>query len=370
MVAKGKILYCASTISHLQNFHLPYIQALAKKGYAITICAEQKGSIPFAADFFLVPFCKKITSPENLKNIFKLYCYLKKERFAAISVHTTLAAVTVRAAILLLPNKKRPKIFYTCHGYLFSNKDGWRKWRYLLPEKICTAVTDVLMVMNQEDQDLAKHYSLYKEQIIMVPGMGVDFSRFDLSVEKSELRQKYDIAKDEVLFVFAGEFSHRKNQQQLIRSFAQVVKQIPKAKLILAGVGALWNDCKQQAKRLQIQDKIIFPGQVENIAALYYCCDICISASKIEGLPFNIMEAMYCGLPCIVSAVKGHQDLIQHGETGYLYESETELADYMLQLYKNFVLRQQVGQAAKQAVQQYDLQQVLPVIMGVYEENL
>ena len=103
-----------------------------------------------------MPFCKSITSPENVKNIFRLYHFFKQEKFTAINVHTTLAAAVVRAAVLLLPQKDRPKIFYTCHGYLFREKDGWRKWKYLLPEKICAYVTNVLLVMNQEDKRLAE----------------------------------------------------------------------------------------------------------------------------------------------------------------------------------------------------------------------
>lgn len=44
-----------------------------------------------------------------------------------------------------------------------------------------------------------------------------------------------------------------------------------------------------------------------------------VSASRSEGLPFNIMEAMYAGLPVAASAVKGHTDLIASGQTGLLY---------------------------------------------------
>ena len=366
----GKILYCASTVSHLQNFHLPYIKALAEQGYQITACAEQRADIPFITDFFVVPFCKSITSPENVKNIFRLYHFFKQEKFTAINVHTTLAAAVVRAAVLLLPQKDRPKIFYTCHGYLFREKDGWRKWKYLLPEKICAYVNNVLLVMNQEDKRLAEKYHLYQDKLFSIPGMGVDFTRFDTSVTQISLRHLYGITDHEVLFVFAGEFSSRKNQQQLVAAFARAAEQMPDAKLVLAGQGALLNDCRQQVQQLNLQDKVIFPGQVADMSALYHCCDVCISASRIEGLPFNIMEAMYCGLPCIVSKVKGHTDLVEHKQTGYLYETEAELAGYMVQLYKNADLRQQLGQTARQTVKRYALEQVQPVIMQVYEENL
>lgn len=81
------------------------------------------------------------------------------------------------------------------------------------------------------------------------------------------------------------------------------------------------------------------------------------------------MEAMYCELPCVASKIKGHKDLLHHGRTGYLYETEAELAAYMVQLYQDGTLRKQLGQNARQAVMLYRLDAVQPVIMQVYEEN-
>lgn len=369
-VEEKRILYCASTTNHLKNFHLPYIEALAQEGYQVTTCTESKELLLGATDFFIVPFCKSFFSLKNIQNIFRLHNFLKRDKFCTISVHTTLAAFIVRMAVFLLPKKQRPKVFYTCHGYLFSNKDGWHKWKYLIPEKMCAAVTDVLMVMNQEDEQLAEQYKLCYGKTYFIPGMGVDFTQFDVTVSKTELRRKNNIAKQDVLFVFAGEFSSRKNQKQLITAFMKAKNNMPYAKLILAGQGTLLNECTALVKQLQLEQSIYFAGYVEDISVLYQCCDVCVSSSKIEGLPFNIMEAMYCSLPCIASKVKGHEDLIQHGKTGYLYKSETEFANYMTQLYQNMELRQQLGQAAKQEVEKYRQQNVLPVIMQVYEENL
>ena len=155
-VTKGKILYCASTVSHLRNFHLPYMQGLQQRGYSITACVNEPCELPYVDDVAVVPFHKQITSTENVKNIFRVYQLLKQKQYTAISVHTTLAATVVRAAVLLMPKDKRPKVFNTCHGYLFGNNDGLKKWKYLLPEKLCANVTDVLMVMNDEDKVLAE----------------------------------------------------------------------------------------------------------------------------------------------------------------------------------------------------------------------
>ena len=369
-MANGKILYCASTMSHLQNFHQPYIQKLRNMGYQVVLCAEKENEQIPADGTIIVPFQKRMTSVKNLQNILQIRQILKREKFLAVSVHTTLAAAIVRAAILLLPRANRPKVFYTCHGYLFEDEGRLEKWKYLLPEKLCASVTDVLMVMNREDCQIAEKHRLYREKLFLIPGMGVKFRRFDLPQSKTKLRQQYGIADEEVLFVFAGEFSERKNQQMLISAFARAAGQMPKAKLVLAGKGALQDACRQQAAQLGIAEQIGFPGHVKNMPVLYHYCDVCISASKIEGLPFNIMEAMYCELPCIASRIKGHEDLLQHGQTGYLYETETELAAYMVQLYQDSALRKQLGQNARQAVMPYRLDIVQPTIMQVYEENL
>ena len=369
VVGQRKILYCASTTGHLKNFHLPYIQGLHQAGYTVIACADQPESIPDADDFLTVPFQKSITSLENVKNIFRLYRFLQQKPVTAISVHTTLAAAVARAAVLLLPKKRRPKVFYTCHGYLFDDTDRWRKWKYLLPEKICAAATDVLLVMNQRDKQLAGKYHLFLNKLVEIPGMGVDFSRVASTQTKQELRQQFGIADETVLFVFAGEFSARKNQQQLIKTFAEVARQMPAAKLILAGEGALLDYCKQQAQQLRLEERVIFPGQVKNMAALYHCCDVCVSASRIEGLPFNIMEAMYCGLPCIASRIKGHEDLLQHRKNGLLFETERQLSGLMVQAYRSEKLRRQLGQQARIDVEQYGLEKVFPVVMQLYEEN-
>lgn len=368
-----KILYCASTISHLQNFHLPYLQGLQEIGYSVTVCAEQACRFPYVDEMRVIPFQKQLIGIENLKNIFRVYQLLKQENYAALSVHTTLAGAVVRAAVLLLPKRKRPKVFYTCHGYLFGELDGISKWKYLLPEKICASVTDVLMVMNTEDKAIAKHHKLYNQKhgkLVSIPGMGVDFSKFDIAETKAELRQRYGIAENEILYIFAGEFSERKNQKLLIQAFATVAERMPNAKLILAGEGVLLDDCRQQVKELNLQNQILFPGYVANISILYHVCDICVSASKIEGLPFNIMEAMYCQLPCIVSDIKGHRELITRGCNGYRYSNVTEFVEYLLRCYQSVHLRQRLGMQAKEDVMQYGLVYVKHMMINVYEENL
>ena len=95
--------------------------------------------------------------------------------------------------------------------------------------------------------------------------------------------------------------------------------------------------------------------------------DIAVSSSRSEGLPFNIMEAMACGLPAVASAVKGHTDLIGP-ENGLLYPSGAAkaFAAAVERLVSDATLRAELGQAGREKMQRYALDAVLPQVMDRY----
>ena len=63
-------------------------------------------------------------------------------------------------------------------------------------------------------------------------------------------------------------------------------------------------------------------------------CDLYVSASTIEGMPFNIIEAMGCGKTVLASDVKGHKDLIEDGISGFLfkYGSKKDFIDKVVKI--------------------------------------
>ena len=96
--------------------------------------------------------------------------------------------------------------------------------------------------------------------------------------------------------------------------------------------------------------------------------DAAVTASRSEGLPFNVMEAMYAGLPVVASAVKGHVDLIQDGETGLLYPygGSVACASAVRRLLDSQVLRQHLAKQARDHVMQYSIETVFPVVTEAY----
>ena len=224
--------------------------------------------------------------------------------------------------------------------------------------------------MNEWDFDTALQYRLGK-QIKRIPGVGVNFSRirqYD-SATRKRLRNRMGIPENSFVLFYAAEFSERKSQKVLIHAMKKLPDHVL---LILAGNGAQLDECRALAEELGLSDRISFPGYLENIGAWYPLADAAVSASRSEGLPFNIMESMYAGLPVVASMAKGHTDLIADGETGLLYPygDSDACALQIMRLINSEDLGKRLSAQARDAVTQYDLEQVFPIVTDLYESAL
>ena len=370
-----KMLFTASTQSHIDNFHLPYLKAFEEMGWDVTP--------------YVLPVSKRFFSVKNLAAINTTRILINKEKFDIISSQSTLAGIVTRLAVLLCekPLREKMKVFHTAHGYLFNDDNSLKKWAYLLPEMICSKVTDVLMVMNHEDLDIARKYKLCKssDNIHYINGMGIDLSRFQTPQGEPlqctrEQKEAFGISENDFVFVYAAEFSKRKNHEMLLRGFAEAVRQLQQSdqesnkrlKLVLAGDGALFEKMKTLASNLGIRDRVVFLGYIKNVHELYPCCDVAVSTSKIEGLPFNIMEAMACGLPVIASDIKGHRELVEHGVNGWLFEIEdqNQLKQYLSQAHIHSCPDIGYGVPILKIIQEFSLEIVLPDIIQIYQPYL
>ena len=362
-----KVLFTASTFSHIQNFHLPYLEYFQAGGWAVHVaCGGPAAPIPHTDRIIRLPLKKQMWSPANFRAAAMLRKEIRREGYDLISAHTSLAAFFTRLAVKGM--KDRPAVVNTVHGYLFDDRTPALKRKILLAaERFTAPQTDLLLTMNRWDYELAQRHRLGR-RTANIPGVGVDFSRFgqESSGVGPALRSEWGIPQDAFVLIYPAEFSKRKSQEVLIQALAELPE---RAVLVLPGQGTRMERCKDLAARLGLKEHVIFPGQVGNMAPWYAMADAAASASRSEGLPFNVMEAMYCGLPVAASAVKGHTDLIAHGETGLLYRygDVAACAGAMRTLMDSEPLRQALGQAARESVRQYALDRVLPQVAAHLE---
>lgn len=364
---KAKLLYAASSYIHLMNFHLPYLRALRERGWEIhALCGDPRGEIPFADRTIAVPFRKKMSAPDNFRAAAQIRELVRSEGYALVIVHTSLAAFFVRLALKGL--RHRPKLINMVHGYLFDDETPAPKKQILLAAEQMTAPeTDLLITMNRWDHELAQKRRLAAREVF-VPGVGVDLSRFAAASPEAgrRLREALGIPEEDFVLLYAAELSARKSQPVLIRALRELPE---RARLVLAGSGAGETECRALAGQLGLEDRILFPGHVGNVGDWYAMADAVATASRIEGLPFNVMEAMVLRKPVVASRVKGHEDLIEDGVSGLLYPygDAKACAAAIRRLMDDPALGGRLAETAAEQVGKYSLEQVFPQVMAAYE---
>lgn len=299
--SEKKVLYVASTSSHLRRFHEPYLNGL-KADFDVYTMANGEG-----VDFS-VPFQKNVFSAKNLGAVAKIRRILRREHFDAVILNTSLAAFLVRIAMVGM--KRRPAVLNIAHGYLFDFPAKGKSDRLMLTcEKMTARYTDELAVMNQADLTIAREHTLCRGKVHFINGMG-----YVLPCEKVQkdvaLRNRI-AGESDYLLTFVGELSPRKNQMFLIRCVKQLVDQGMPIRLMLVGEGAERSNLEAEIQRLGLSDRVLLTGNQEPVWPYLSITDLYVSASRIEGLPFNLMEAMACGLPIVASDCKGQTDLLK-----------------------------------------------------------
>ncbi|MBQ3135487.1 MAG: glycosyltransferase family 4 protein [Oscillospiraceae bacterium] len=361
-----KVLFTASTYSHIRSFHLPYLERFRAAGWQVHVaCGGKKMDIPGADKVFHLPLKKSMIAPGNFWAAAQLRGLIRREGYDLVTAHTSLASFFTRLAVL--GPGRRPKVVGVVHGFLFDeNSPAWKRRILLTAERMVAPVTDLMLTMDRSDYDMARRHGLGK-RVTFIPGMGVDFAQLDTAADMGEdLRRELGIAADATVLFFAGEFSKNKSQNVLIRAMQLLPERVV---LVLAGEGTRLERCRSLARELGVNDRVHFPGYVRDVGRWYAAADVVVPSSRSEGLPFNVMEAMYCGLPVVASAVKGHVDLVRHEENGLLYPygDHVACARAVERLINDPELACRLGEQAAGSVADYNLDRVGDIVFAQYQ---
>ena len=150
---------------------------------------------------------------------------------------------------------------------------------------------------------------------------GIDTEIFKPIENKVELRKKLNLPIDKKIFIWCGSFIERKDPITLVK----VIKQIKNENLFFVFCGArgtLLEICK---KELENNKKVLFTGYIKNMSEYLQASDYYIATALSEGLPNAVLEALSCGLPCILSDILQHKYILEKTKNiGLFFETQKE----------------------------------------------
>lgn len=148
---------------------------------------------------------------------------------------------------------------------------------------------------------------------------GIDLSVFNgtSTKTKKELLIELNLPDASLVFVTSGALTAWKDPFLIMNAFtASAIGK--KAVLVICGDGPLREACQKQVAG---NPRIYFTGNVCNIKSYLMAADYFISASKIEGLPNAVLEAMACYLPVILSDIPAHREILAYDyRAGILFD--------------------------------------------------
>jgi glycosyltransferase involved in cell wall biosynthesis len=133
-------------------------------------------------------------------------------------------------------------------------------------------------------------------------------------------------------FIYLGRLSKLKRPNLIIEAIFFLKKKGVDCRLDIVGDGDMMFCLEKMVNKLGLSSFVLFHGAVDNPFLILQSNDCLVMPSESEGISRAALEALFLGLPCIMRAVAGNQELIKPGVNGELFSKDEELIDVMYRM--------------------------------------
>ena len=330
---------------------------LAKRGHEVTIYTTDyrldNEYVQSLEDVRVVPF-HSIANIEMMLISPKMISQLKKEinNFDVIHLHNFRSYQN--NVVHYYAKKYGIPYVLQAHGSVlpFFQKQRLKKlFDTFFGHKLLRNASKVIALTKREAEQYKK-MGVNEDKIKIVPN-GIDLSEYKNLPKKGEFRKKYSISDDEKVILYLGRIHKIKGIDLLIKSFADLSKELKDVKLVIVGPDdGFLSTLKKQINDLKIADKILFIGPLYELDKLeaYVDVDVYVLPSVYEAFPVTVLEACACGTPVIVTDRCGISDFVDT-KVGYVVEYNTgQLRDAIFKILSDRGLRERLGESGRKLV--------------------
>jgi glycosyltransferase involved in cell wall biosynthesis len=212
---------------------------------------------------------------------------------------------------------------------------------------------------------------------------GVDTERYSPPSDKMPVRRELGLPEDRPLAVFLGAVIKRKGVDVLMEAWKKVAAEDSRAVLVIVGPDTFdeaqrhLNDFARQAKetvKKELAGRVIFTGMTDVAHEYLRAADIFVFPSRAEGMPASPLEALSCGLPCVLAPMEGiAEQVIENGKSGIIVPQDDAgaLADALLGLLRDPKRAAELGANARErALAMFSVEKAAENLIGYYKVML
>jgi glycosyltransferase involved in cell wall biosynthesis len=185
---------------------------------------------------------------------------------------------------------------------------------------------------------------------------------------RARARTALGVREDAVVIGNVGNFTPKKDHRTLLEAMALATSKNHEIQLVLVGSGPHEGAVRDDVRSLELNDRVLFAGSRDDVAALLPAFDVFALSSRYEGLPIALLEAMATGVPCVATSVGGVPEVVDNGNEGLLVPAgdSSAMADALLTLVRAPHQRTAMGARAALTASQFDVAEAARSSEAVY----
>jgi len=352
------------------------VKGVSSEGEELREVHENEGIVMEA-----INMSRKITPFQDLKSLWEMWNFLRKEKPQIVHTHTPKAGIIGMLAARLAGVPHR---LHTVAGLPLMEATGIKRKILNFVEKL-TYSSATRVYPNSKglyDFILQNNFTQSNKLKIIANGSsnGINTIFFSLAqvseIERVTLREKLNIQPDDFVFVFVGRIVSDKGINELIKAFSQLQtaenNELTGIKLLL--VGGLESDLDplnpETLAEINQNKDIISVGFQQDVRPFFAISDALAFPSYREGFPNVVMQAGAMGLPSIVSDINGCNEIIVEGENGLIIPSKNveKLKEKMLTLARDKNLYIKLKENSRRMIEnRYEQSVVWKALLEEYE---
>lgn len=298
---------------------------------------------------------------------------------------------SILPALLDVMDKHKPALLH-CHGYNAANfgrlAAGIRRipvvvhehailkikpHQFLADLALRNRISAGIAVSNAVKEFMVRGRCMPRNRIRVIPnGTKIEkYARISGDRAESE-RRRLEIPQGHRVVGTLTRFRKEKGNRYLLDAAVSIFKECPDTVIVLAGDGPLFESLREQARRLNIEDRIRFPGFVADAPLILSLFDVAVIPSLKEGFAFAAVEAMANGCPIAASDTGGLAEIIKDGFNGLLapVADSGALAKQIVRMLKDRELANSLAQNGLSEARKYSIENYANNVSRLYAEML
>lgn len=313
-----------------------------------------------------------IYQPVIIINLFKL---LKKSQFKIIHLTTSLTRLSLYS--IIIAKLKGIKIINSTTLFGHDGPITIRRERGKILHYIFFSLPDAIVNNSPLVAETFKMGNIPLNKIHLIPNpVDTDIFKPESNQEKNELiRKKLGLSDFKYVLLTVSVLHKRKNIIELIRVFQKIDEKVNDCCLAIAGPINRDSESKIYYEYLisiihkyKLNKKVIFLGGVNDVNELMNASDVFVFASKREGMPNVLLEAMSSGMAIVTRRIPKTTDILFQDNNGIVIDNEAQFAEKLIELLNNTKLKNKLANNARQtALRKFSNQIIMKKYINLYK---